>query len=158
MTRSSTPTPPVRGAALAALALVAGCGGGAGEPAAQADPWSTKGQSALYSDGGPALHLTVSAGALSADDALRAAALDLLAQAGTADQPVLRANALEALYAVPDQAGPHVRRGLTDPNRGVRFVAAMIIGKLVYGSNRLRDLGFERERTLNFDSGVARRG
>ena len=46
-----------------------------------------------------------------------------------AEEPLLRANAIEALHGVPEYLGPAVRQGLTDPNRGVRFVAAMTVGK-----------------------------
>ncbi len=44
--------------------------------------------------------------------------------------PVVRANALESLHALPADAADGARRLLMDENRGVRFVAAMTIGKL----------------------------
>lgn len=42
----------------------------------------------------------------------------------------VRANAVEALQAVPTRVEPIVRASLSDPNLGVRYVAAMTVGQL----------------------------
>jgi hypothetical protein len=62
--------------------------------------------------------------------AVRDTSIDLLLQASRSENPLLRANALEALQHAPQVAEAVVRRGLVDDNRGVRFVAAMTIGRL----------------------------
>ncbi len=62
--------------------------------------------------------------------ALRATAVDLLLQASQSQDPLLRANAMESLHHSPQFAEQVVRRGIVDDNRGVRFVAAMTIGRL----------------------------
>lgn len=62
--------------------------------------------------------------------ALRATAIDLLMQAAQSRSPQLRANAIEAMHSAPQFIEPLVRRGLVDENRGVRFVAAMTVGRL----------------------------
>jgi HEAT repeat protein len=61
---------------------------------------------------------------------VREAAISLLLKASESTNPLLRANAIEALHPAPDQIEPVVQRGLADENRGVRFVAAMSVGKL----------------------------
>src|SRR5690606_38278280 len=53
----------------------------------------------------------------------------LLAELDSAS-PVVRANALESLHTLPADAAEGARRLMMDENRGVRFVAAMTIGKL----------------------------
>ncbi len=63
-------------------------------------------------------------------DRLRRLSLDILLQAGDSENPLLRANALEAMQAAPEQLTPLLRRGLADANRGVRFVAAMSAGRI----------------------------
>jgi len=45
------------------------------------------------------------------------------------DDPALRANALEGLEQTPVRAEPLVRRGLQDPNEGVRTIAALVAGR-----------------------------
>jgi len=62
--------------------------------------------------------------------ALRATAVDLLMQAAQSRNPQLRANAIESMHHAPQHIDPMVRRGLVDENRGVRFVAAMTVGRL----------------------------
>lgn len=62
--------------------------------------------------------------------ALRATAIDLLLQASQSADPLLRANAIESLHNAPHFAEQVVRRGIVDDNRGVRFVAAMTVGRL----------------------------
>lgn len=54
----------------------------------------------------------------------------LLIASTSHETPTVRANALEALHLLPQDAGEYARRLLMDPNRGVRFVAAMTIGRL----------------------------
>jgi HEAT repeat protein len=60
---------------------------------------------------------------------LRHAAIELLLEAVDAPEPLLRANAIEALHYAPDHLPTAALRGLGDPNRGVRFIAAMSLGK-----------------------------
>lgn len=57
-------------------------------------------------------------------------ARQLLLDGVASTSPVVRANALESLHALPADAAESARRLLMDENRGVRFVAAMTIGKL----------------------------
>ncbi len=59
----------------------------------------------------------------------------LLERAGESADPLLRANAIEALQEAPARATPLIRRGLFDTNQGVRFVSAMSVGQL-----KLREL------------------
>jgi HEAT repeat protein len=61
--------------------------------------------------------------------ALHERAVDLLQQAVRSSDALLRANAIEALEASPANLEGAVRMGLVDPNRGVRFVAAMAVGR-----------------------------
>lgn len=60
---------------------------------------------------------------------LRSAALELLFQAAESSDPMLRANAIEALQHEPRYLESFARRALADPNRGVRFVATMTVGQ-----------------------------
>lgn len=61
---------------------------------------------------------------------IRDVAIELLLQAVDADDPLLRANSIEALHAVPKYLAPAVQHGLVDVNHGVRYVAAMTVGQL----------------------------
>lgn len=61
---------------------------------------------------------------------IRDASIELLLQAVDADDPLLRANAIEALQAVERYLTPAVQHGLVDENHGVRYVAAMTVGQL----------------------------
>lgn len=61
--------------------------------------------------------------------AARMAAIEILEQAARSSNPLLRANAIEALEPEPAALGPAVRAGLGDPNRGVRFAALMMMGR-----------------------------
>lgn len=61
--------------------------------------------------------------------ALRERALTLLADATRGADPQLRANAIEGMQAAPTRLEPFVRLGLTDPNLGVRYTAAVTAGK-----------------------------
>lgn len=62
--------------------------------------------------------------------ALREQALELLTREALSESAMLRANSIEALHPVPTRAEAAARAGLTDPNIGVRYVAAMTVGKL----------------------------
>jgi len=78
---------------------------------------------------------------------VREQAIDLLLQAAGSAEPLLRANAIEALHAAPERLEPVVRRGLGDENQGVRFVAAMTVGR-----QRLTSLAGRVEPLLADDS------
>ncbi|MCP3903266.1 MAG: HEAT repeat domain-containing protein [Planctomycetes bacterium] len=99
-------------------------------PSIPTTPWSTKAQSVLPDD--PSLaHLNVERPRMRADVTdLRASALHLLEQASGSTNALLRANALEAMEEAPSDLEVTVRFALGDTNRGVRFVAAMTIGRL----------------------------
>lgn len=56
-------------------------------------------------------------------------AVNILTQASESTEPLFRANAIEALEASPADLEKAARLGLVDPNRGVRFVSAMAIGR-----------------------------
>ncbi len=112
-----------------ALALVSGCGGTGSD--GRIPSWSSKDQSivrdgdAKLSEGkAPRAALPVSA---SSDPARNAA--QLLDEASRSKEPMLRAIALEALLPDPATLEPAVRRGLADPNPGVRFSAAIVGSK-----------------------------
>ena len=96
--------------------------------------WSTKENSIINPERATASKLDIEPGAL--DDAnvakLRKSAIDLLTQAAKSDSAMVRANAIEALHVVPEQARPVTQSALGDANRGVRFVAAMTVGKLEF--------------------------
>jgi HEAT repeat protein len=61
---------------------------------------------------------------------VRQSAIEVLHHAAESTNPLLRANALEAIHYAPESALPAVQRALGDPNRGVRFIAAMTVGDL----------------------------
>ncbi|MFK7960641.1 MAG: HEAT repeat domain-containing protein [Phycisphaerales bacterium] len=60
---------------------------------------------------------------------LRRTAVDLLTRAASSNHALLRANAIESLEPVPEALMPAVRLGLGDENRGVRFIATMMVGR-----------------------------
>lgn len=60
---------------------------------------------------------------------LRERALDVLAQAAFDTNPGIRANALEGLESTPSRLEPIARAALSDQNLGVRFAAAMMVGR-----------------------------
>jgi HEAT repeat protein len=62
--------------------------------------------------------------------AIREKALQILEEMAFSESPLLRANAIEGLHPAPARAEPVAKAGLVDENVGVRFVAAMTIGKL----------------------------
>jgi len=57
-------------------------------------------------------------------------AIDQVLHSSRSDQPILRANAIEAAHNLPKRVLPLVQVGLRDPNPGVRFIAASTIGSL----------------------------
>ena len=59
----------------------------------------------------------------------REEAVAILEAAARTDWPLLRANALEAISCDPDLLEPMIMTSLDDENRGVRFVATMLIGR-----------------------------
>jgi hypothetical protein len=56
-------------------------------------------------------------------------AIEILQAAGRTDWPLLRANALEAISYDREALQTMVMASLNDENRGVRFVAAMLVGR-----------------------------
>ncbi len=60
----------------------------------------------------------------------RAAALKIVLDATRSDDPLMRANALEAIQHAPDHALPVVTLALEDPEPGVKFAALYTIGEL----------------------------
>jgi len=65
-----------------------------------------------------------------ARSALRERAIALVIEATQSESPLLRANGIEALQPVPTRVEPVARAALTDANLGVRYTAAMTLGKL----------------------------
>lgn len=115
----------VAAAALAIGAGVAGC-----RMVETGEPWSTKGDSIPVNGvDAPRLHVEVAKPRLRPQEGQREMALAVLRQAADADYAQLRANAIEGMRYAPENLDPLVRRGLVDGNRGVRFAAAMTIGK-----------------------------
>jgi len=96
--------------------------------------WSTRelsvgsDQARVSTDGGPARPVEPAIPVVSSGS-LRQTAVDVLHTAARSRSPILKANAIEELTIDPDALRPVIRPALVDPNRGVRFVAAMAIGK-----------------------------
>jgi apolipoprotein N-acyltransferase len=115
-------------ASFALLALLCACGG---SKDGRVESWSSKQQS-MTEDSTVALskgprvrpQLPVSA---SADPARNAR--QLLDEASRSADPMIRAIAIEAMEHDPTVLEPAVRRGLGDPNPGVRFCAAVVGSK-----------------------------
>ncbi len=109
---------------VATLVLASGCGG---ERTTSGGAWSTKstGASTRAVEGGSNLGVIAVSG-----QNLEDAAIGLLERAAESDSPLLRANAIEGLHPMPQLAESYARAGLVNDNRGVRFVAAMTIGRL----------------------------
>jgi HEAT repeat protein len=61
--------------------------------------------------------------------ALRERAIRIIEESAGSENPSIRANAIEAAGKSAQRFRPLIERGLTDPNLGVRAVAAMTIGK-----------------------------
>jgi HEAT repeat protein len=72
-------------------------------------------------------------------------AIDILVNASVSKNPQLRSNAIEALTLAPERLLPVTAKGLTDPNPGVRFAAAVTAG-----TQRLKSL-VEAVRPLTDD-------
>jgi HEAT repeat protein len=95
--------------------------------------WSTKSDSMLGAStdlSAPTLTVTPRDGAEVLLEDRRRAAIDLLVQASESSNPLLRAHAIEALSLAPNHIENVARRALADENRGVRFAAAMTVGRL----------------------------
>ncbi len=94
---------------------------------ASEEPWSSKSKSVkTMGETGerPKIPMLVDG------DTVHDVALSILRQATVSPTPRLRANAIESLrFAPPSVLEAAVRIGLGDENRGVRFVAAMMIGE-----------------------------
>ncbi len=67
---------------------------------------------------------------------VRERALGILLEASASDLPQMRANAIEAIALSPARVESIARLGLLDDNLGVRYTAAMTIGKLQLRSSR----------------------
>ena len=103
---------------------IASCGPNPIERASQ-DPWSTKQDSIQAMESGKAYRPPM----VVHGDTVRDRAMSILNQAIGSDDPRSRANAIEALkYADKQSLSDAVRAGLVDENRGVRFVAVMMMG------------------------------
>lgn len=92
--------------------------------------WSTKNEPMLGAADSSATIAVESLPQVTDPAALRQQALALLLKTADSTNPMLRANAIEALHYAPDQLGPILQSALGDANRGVRFVAAMSVGEL----------------------------
>jgi len=92
--------------------------------------WSSKDQS-IMPEGQPALNGRGARAPLpvTASSSLQTSAMRLLDEAARSPDAMIRAIAIEALEPTPEALEPAVRRGLGDPNPGVRFVAAMVGSK-----------------------------
>lgn len=118
-------------------AAVHGCASGEGTQ----QPWTTKSDSLLgMTSDRPTLHhmddtLEPSVGSMPAElpadlNAMRSTAVELLVQASQSTNPLLRANAIEALHPAKPEIEAVARQSLADENHAVRFIAAMTVGKL----------------------------
>ncbi|MBL0926813.1 MAG: HEAT repeat domain-containing protein [Phycisphaerales bacterium] len=83
---------------------------------------------------------------------LRERALAMLNEMAFGEAPELRAQALEGLWPTPARAEPVARALLADPNPGVRYAAAVTVGRL-----RLDNLGAS-VRPLLADADLSVRG
>lgn len=82
---------------------------------------------------------------------LRERAIQEIEAASRNDDPSIRANAVEAAGKIKGRLKPIITRGLTDPNLGVRAVAATTIGRA-----GLRDLAESTRPLLNDESPLVR--
>ncbi|HIA72341.1 MAG TPA: HEAT repeat domain-containing protein [Phycisphaerales bacterium] len=109
-----------------ALGLLTACGPDAVKRASE-DPWSSKNQS-IKSVNESAN--TSNAPKVVDGNTVKQSALSLLLDKTESNNPRFRANAIEALRYAPNEPLERVLRfALGDDNRGVRFVAAMMIGE-----------------------------
>lgn len=121
-------TPRVPAAAALAV-LLAGCSGV--DKSGRVPSWSSKDQS-MTSDG--SVQLSVSQRTrpqlpVSSSSSPARNARQLLDEASRAQDAQIRAIAMEAMQRDPTVLEPAVRRGLGDPNPGVRFAAALVGSK-----------------------------
>lgn len=115
---------------LAALFVAVFCAGCSNSPDQQV--WTTKNQSMLgVKTDSPSLNVSGSDFSAPPSSALelREPAISVLLQAAESSDPMLRANAVEALHGAKEHLSDVLRRALGDTNRGVRFVAAMSVGR-----------------------------
>lgn len=94
--------------------------------------WSSRGQSIVPTTNQPTtLGMSADPGKklVVQNPNLQIAAVEVLEQGGVSEQPLMRANAIEALEPTTEPLRRAVLRGLVDPNEGVRFVAALSIGR-----------------------------
>jgi HEAT repeat protein len=126
--------------ALALMCLLASC--------AVADDWSSKGRARPGVDEPtPAQSTPGLVPGYQPPPELGDEALTILMKATESSNALMRNSAIEALQALPASVEPVARRALADPNRGVRFTAAMTIGEL-----RLTDAAHLIEPLLHDDS------
>jgi len=114
---------------MTALTAAALLGAGCDVMVTTGEPWSTKDQTVGPPLASASLHVPPMPQSQNPDAGLAGTALGILQEASIAPYPQLRANAIEGLQFAPEHLDPLVRRGLVDENRGVRFVAAMTIGR-----------------------------
>jgi HEAT repeat protein len=93
--------------------------------------WTTKNQSMLgVQTDSPSLNAeSAQGGSHSNARSLKEPAISVLLQAAESNDALLRANAIEALHHAPEYLPPVLQRALVDANRGVRYVAAISVGK-----------------------------
>jgi HEAT repeat protein len=116
-------------ALLALISLVVGCGGAKD---GRVESWSSRQQSVTEDSTvalskGPRVRPQIPVSA-SSDPARNAS--QLLEEASRSPDPMIRAIAIEAMESDPTVLEPAVRRGLGDPNPGVRFCAAVVGSKV----------------------------
>ena len=110
--------------------LFSGCSFAPGMPGSEPEVWSSR--DSLQETDTPGLQafpVVIDLSELN-PEVLRFEAIGLLVQATVSENPMLRANALEALSASPADIGASLRLALADQNRAVRFVAAFLVGTL----------------------------
>jgi len=108
------------------LLLLSGCAG----ESKPTGTWSTKSHS-VFKDQAPdaALNAGESISVYATPEDLRTNAISLLMQAAESTNPLLRANAVEALQYAPDYLQRYIPALLHDDNRGVRYITAMTVGR-----------------------------
>lgn len=110
--------------------LIASIGGCASSKQASTEPFGTSGEPAPHVASPSAYNTPL------ARSQVRERALKILLDATASDLPQMRANAIEALSLSPARVESVARLGLLDDNLGVRYTAAMTIGKLQLRSSR----------------------
>ncbi len=113
-------------ATLTALIFIPGCGD------TTEQVWSTRNDSAGHAASGwdPAARAIGEPIIVDLEKTgTRASAIELLRQAVDSTNPLLRANAIEALQSAPEELPKVLPARLADENRGVRFIAVMSVGQ-----------------------------